>query len=323
MKATTTAMRAIAIEKFGAQEEVKVMHLTPPPLQEEDVQISIKYAGVNPVDWKIKDGLLKERMPSEFPIVLGMDCAGVITAIGKNIKNFKIGDEVFTFCKKSKMQWGTYAEFLRVDAQQVAIKPKKLNFAEAAALPLSALTAWQALFDHGKLKKGGTVLIHAGAGGVGTMAIQFAKSIGAFVITTASKAHHSYVKKCGADLIIDYSKESFVKKITQEFPTGIDLVIDSMGGEVCTESMRVIKERGCLVSLLQQFDDKKAQPNDIRCVFFLTKPDGSQLQKIAELIDKGTIFAPQIEELPLESAQIALEKVRAGHVIGKIVLKVQ
>lgn len=321
MKTTTKTMKAIAIDGYSTTEKVKIRELSLPILQDNEVQIEVKYAGVNPVDWKMKEGVLKDRVVSEFPLILGIDASGIITAIGKNVKEFKVGDEVFVMCKRDTWKWGTYAEVVYADWQQVAKKPKNITFAAAAALPLSSLTAWQGLFDGGNLKKGETVLIHGGAGGVGCMAIQFAKYIGAYVITTVAREHHHYVKEYGADLVIDHNKEKFEGMIKSEFPSGVDLVLDTIGGEVYKRSMQVIKNKGCLVSFLGECESS-TPPNEIRCVNILTQPNGKQLQKIAGLIEQGTILVPKIEELLLERAQEALDKIRTHHVWGKIVLKV-
>lgn len=315
-------MKAVVLEELGTDAELNVTEVpTPLPLDNE-VQIAIKNTGVNPVDWKIREGMLKSSMPHEFPIILGWDAAGTVSAIGKKVSNLKVGDEVIAFCRKPKVKWGTFAEFVCMDAQSVAIKPKNLSFAQAAAIPLAGLTAWQALFDAAKLKKGETVLIHAGAGGVGSLAIQFAKNAGAKVISTAHKKNHSYLKQLGADLAIDYSKENFVDRIKQDYPEGIDVVLDTVGGETCMESLEVLKPKGRLVSILERFDTKN-QPKNISCFTVIGQPNGAQLKQIVDLINQKKVLAPNIEEMDLEDASEALDKSRQGHVKGKIVLKVQ
>lgn len=315
-------MKAVIIEDFGGVEKLKLTDVPVPPLGDNEVQIKIIYAAVNPVDWKIREGLLKSRMPYEFPIIPGWDAAGKISALGKNVKNFKVGNEVFAYCRKSTMKWGTYAEFMNVDASYVTLKPKKLNFAEAATIPLAGLTAWQALFDLAKLKKGETILIHAGAGGVGSLAIQFAKNAGAIVYTTASEANFSYVKELGADEVLDYKKEDFVKKIKSLQPDGIDVVFDTVGGNTLLESVKVLKKGGRIVSLLEQLPKEIADKYKIQAYYMFVSPNGAQLKQIADLIDQGKVQPPKIEEFPLKDAGLAQEKLRQGSGGGKIVLKI-
>ncbi len=312
-------MKAVIAQSFGTPYALTITEIEPPLPNDHEVQIAVKYAAVNPVDWKILEGYL-DFYPHEFPFIPGWDASGVIRKKGKNVHAFNLGDEVYCYCRKPVIKWGTYAEYVNVEASLLALKPINLTFAQAAGIPLAGLTAWQALFDAGKLDNGEKVLIHAGAGGVGSLAIQFAKQAGAFVIATASKQSQKYVKELGADLIIDYTKEDFSGIIYKHFPEGIELVLDTIGGEICRRSMTVLKHRGRLVSLLEQF--KEGFPQDINCSFLFVEPSGKQLQKIATLIEKGIITAPSIEEMPLAKVQKALEKSKSGHVQGKIVLNV-
>lgn len=315
-------MKAITIEKFGGTKQVKMADVPTPMPMDNEVQIAVSNAAVNPVDWKICDGMMK-ALPYEFPIILGWDAAGTVSAVGKNVRNFKVGDQVFAYCRKPQVKWGTFAEYVCVDERQVAKKPKNLSFAQASSIPLCGLTAWQALFDFGKLKKGETVLIHAGCGGVGSMAVQIAKNAGARVITTASKKNHDYVKNLGADILIDYTTENFQERVKKECPQGVDLVIDTIGGQTCSTSMNLLKTGGRLVSLLEKFEKSKTYPNNISCYSMFVEPKGTQLQQIAELMNQGKIKAPNIQEMKLEEAAQALEKNRTGHTCGKIVLKVK
>jgi NADPH2:quinone reductase len=243
--------------------------------------------------------------------------------LGSPSPYFTIGDQVFAYCRKPKVKWGTYAEYVCVDENQVALKPNSLSFAQASSIPLGGLTAWQALFDIGNLKKGETVLIHGGSGGVGSMAIQLAKNAGARVITTASTKNHPYVKNLGADIIIDYTKESFVDRVKKEVPQGVDLVIDSIGGQTCQLSMNLLKSHGRLVSMVENFDPSTKWPNNIHCYSMFVEPNGSELQHISDLMTQGKVKAPTIQEMNLEEAAAALEKNRSGHTCGKIVLKIR
>lgn len=319
----TKSMKAMAIDHFGGAEALHLTQLPIPEPKADEVQIQIAYTAVNPVDWKIREGLLKSRMPFEFPLVPGWDAAGTLSKVGKNVTVFKEGDEVYAYCRKDKIKDGTYAEFICCSADAVSLKPKNINFAEAASIPLAGLTAWQALFDVAKLQPNQTCLIHAGSGGVGSLAIQFAKNKGAKVITTASTINIDYVKKLGADIVIDYKKENFVDRLKKEFPQGIDVVFDLLGGQVWKDSCLVLKPDGCLVSLIVPTPDEQAKAHKIRFEYMFVKPSGKELSEIAALIEKGKVKVPAIEEMQLTDAASAMEKNQSGHTRGKIVLKVQ
>lgn len=315
-------MKAMVIDEFGGPEKIHLTYVDIVPPADDEVQIEISYAAVNPVDWKIREGYLKDRMPFEFPIVLGWDAAGKISAIGKNVKNLNVGDSVYAYCRKPSIQWGTYAEFINLSASSVAIKPKKINFAEAAAFPLVALTAWQSLFDRAQLVKDEKVLIHAGAGGVGSVAIQLAKSRGAYVITTASESNFDYVKSLGADEIIDYKKASFVDEIQKNHPEGVDVVFDTVGGKVFSDSIPALKSNGRIVSILEgEFGNV---PQGIKAFYVFVEPNGNQLLELADLIEQGKVVAPKIIEMELIQAGEAQERLRNKDLGGgKIVLKIE
>ncbi|MGK5593981.1 MAG: NADP-dependent oxidoreductase [Parachlamydiaceae bacterium] len=314
-------MKAIVIDNFGGSDQLKLADLPIPHPKDNEIQIAIEYAGINPVDWKIREGLFKSKMPHEFPLILGWDAAGTVSAVGKNVSNFSIGDRVFAFCRKPTIKEGTYAEYICFDANHIAKIPKQLSFAQAASLPLVALTAWQALFDVAKLQKGQTVLIHAGSGGVGSLAIQLAKNAGAHVITTCSMNNDDYVTKLGADLTIDYTKEDFVEKI-QEKGKGVDVVFDTIGGKTLRDSLSIINPGGCLISIVEQVGPEIIQGKDIRVGYVYVRPDGKELKSIAHLMETGKLVPPEISELPLANAAQAHDKIRLGHTRGKMVLKI-
>jgi len=316
-------MKAMVIENFGGQEQLHFEDLPTPMPADNEVQIEIYYTAVNPVDWKIREGMLKGLMLHEFPLILGWDAAGIVTAAGKNVKNLKKGDAVFAYCRKKIVKWGTYAEYICVDAAHVALKPASLSYAQAASIPLVGLTAWQALFDFAKLKSGETILIHAGAGGVGSLAIEFAHQIGAKIITTASEEHHAYVKKLGADIAIDYHKDNVNDKIRKLYPDGIDVVLDCVGGQTLRDSYATLKPNGRIVSIVEQVDPELCKKHRVKGGFVFVSPNGKQLTEIADLISAGKIVSPHIEEMPLSAAAAAQEKIKQGHTQGKIVLKVK
>lgn len=316
-------MRAVIIEDFSGVEKLKIADISSPIPADNEVKIEVIFAAANPIDFKIGAGHLKTSLEHRFPIILGWDAAGVVCEVGKNVKNFKKGDEVFAYCRKPVVQWGTFAEYVCMEAQCVALKPKNLSFAQAAAIPLTALTAWQALFDFAKLKKDQTILIHAGAGGVGGMAIQFARECGAKVITTASSKNHDYVEKLGANYVIDYEKENFLNKIKEHFPQGVDVAFDTVGGKSKHETYEAVKAGGQLITIVEPVDDALANKCKIHGTYVFVSPNGVQLNKIAELISSGKVSPPAIEELRLEEAKDALAKLQKGHTRGKIVLKVK
>lgn len=315
-------MKAIVIEQFSNSDQLKMTNLPVPKPADNEILIRIAYTAVNPVDWKICEGLLKERLPHQFPLIPGWDASGTIAAIGNKVSQFSVGDKVYAYCRKAEVQWGSYAEYIAVEESSVALKPKNLNYAAAAAIPLVGLTAWQALFDVGQLKAGQSILIHAGAGGVGSMAIQFAKNAGAKVYTTASQKNHAYVKQLGAIHPIDYTKDNFISHIKAFEPKGIDMVLDTMGGHVLQESLKVIKPGGHLVSIVEKPDPAAAEAHQIQPGYVFVRPNGKQLTEITRLIEEGKVIAPHIEEMQLEDAAFALQKVKKGHTMGKIVLKV-
>ena len=314
-------MKAIVIDRFGGTEQLHLQDIPIPPPEEEEIQIQVEYSGVNPVDWKIREGLFQQRLPHEFPIILGWEASGRINALGKNVKNFRVGDEVFVFCKRPTVHWGTYAEYVNSEAFKVAKKPENINFAQAAAIPLAGLTAWQALFDAAKLQRGETILIHAGGGGVGSLAIQFAKNAGAKVITTASAQNHDYVKKLGADIAFDYHEVNIKSILEKHVPQGFDVILDSIGGDTLKLSLDLVKKGGRVISLLEQVTPEAAQMRNIHFQYMSAQPSGEQLNEIGELILKGKVKPPRIEEYPLSHAAKAQEKNQEGHTIGKIVLK--
>lgn len=315
-------MKAIVIENFGGLEQVKLADMPVPEPQHNEVQVKVAYAGVNPVDWKISEGYLRERLPHSFPLILGWDVSGTVTKVGDEVKDFKVGDKVFAYARKLVVKWGTFAEFVCIEANNLSKKPSNISMKEAATMPLATLTAWQSIVELVQLKPDQTALIHGGAGGVGSMAIQVVKSCGGKAITTVSSNNQEYVKKMGADTVVDYTQGDFVAKVKEVAPEGVDFVFDSVGGNTLLSSFMVLKKGGSLISIVQAVDATLALKFGVNAGFVFVRPEGTQLRKIAELISEGKILPPKIEEFPLEDAKKALEKLKAGHVCGKLVLKV-
>ena len=309
----------MVIEAFGGLETLRFQEMPRPRPQEHEVSIEVHYASVNPVDWKICEGYLKSRLPHQFPLILGWDAAGVVAEVGANVRNFKVGDPVFAYCRKPIIQEGTFAEYVCFDAAHVALKPLNITFKEAASVPLAGLTAWQALFDFCHLKKNQSVLIHAGAGGVGSFAIQFAKLKNAVVYTTCSNANYEYVKSLGADYIIDYTAQDFADAIKEN----LDIVFDTVGGETLKKSVSLVKQGGNLVTITEMIDSAIGEKNQIHAGFIFVRPNGSELMEIAQLIKENKIKIPALIEMPMQSANKALQVSKAGHTRGKIVLKIK
>ena len=235
-------MKAFIIDRYGSNDVVRAGEMPDPELRDDDVLVQIHAASVNPLDFKIRDGKLKLILPYRLPFILGNDLAGVVVRVGSRVRRFKPGDEVYARTDKDRI--GAFAEFISIKEDAVAIKPKKLTMEEAASIPLVGLTAWQALVERANLKKGQKVLIHAGSGGVGTFAIQLAKHLGAIVATTTSTANLDWVKRLGADIVIDYKKDDF-ETILHDY----DVVLDTLGGETLEKSLRVLKPGGKLISI--------------------------------------------------------------------------
>lgn len=315
-------MKAMGIRRYGGPEVIERLELDLPAPGPGEILVQIHAAGVNPADWKIREGLFKDRMPSEFPIVLGWDAAGVVEAVGKDVARVKSGDEIFAYCRKDKIHDGSYAEAILLNEIHLAPKPKNLSFEEAAAVPLVGLTAYQALFEATQLKAGETILIHAGAGGVGSFAIQLAKNAGARVLTTASARHHDYLRQLGADEILDYTQENFVSAAKRIFPEGIDAVFDTVGGQTQLDSAEVLKPGGRLTSLLALNEDYFRQ-RGLQPHYVFVRPENSQLRKLGGLIEAGKLRVKLEKVFPLEEAAEAHRLIEAKHSQGKIVLKVK
>ncbi|MCE9624886.1 MAG: NADP-dependent oxidoreductase [Deltaproteobacteria bacterium] len=314
-------MKAMGIQRFGGREVLESLELPLPQPGPHEVLIKIQAAGVNPVDWKIREGLFQGRMPHAFPIVLGWDASGVVSAIGEKVHYASVGDSVFAYCRKDLLQDGTYGEYITLRQTHLAPKPRNLSFEEAAGIPLAALTAYQVLFEGLHLKKDDKILIHAGAGGVGGFAIQIAKDIGAYVLTTASASHHDYLRSLGADEIIDYTRSSFVDSVKRSHPDGLDAVFDTVGGQVQIDSAEVLKRGGRLGSILAMQEDYFLQ-RGIAPTYVFVRPDSEQLVKIHDLAEAGKLKVKVAAVFPLEEARQAHELIQSGHTEGKIILKI-
>ena len=308
-------MKAVCIYGYGGPEVLVYEDAPRPHPGEGEVLVRVHAAGINPVDWKIREGHLKEMLHHTFPLVLGWDLSGVVAALGPATERFKVGDEVFS--RPDILRDGAYAEFIVVKESDLALKPKSIDHLHAAALPLAALTGWQTLFDAGGLTAGQRVLIHAAAGGVGHIAMQLAKVKGAHVIGTASAKNHEFVRKLGADQVVDYDTERF-----EDVVSPVDMVLDTIGGDTQERSWKVLKPGGILVSIASPPKAEAAAAHGARQAFVFTQPNAGQLAEIAALVEAQKLKAVVETVLALADATRGLELSERGHGRGKIVLRV-
>lgn len=315
-------MRAVIYDAFGGPEVLRLSDRPVPEPGPGEVLVKIHAAGVNPIDWKIRGGQFECVFEHAFPITPGWDMAGVVEAPGDGVKNWKMGDKVYAYTRFAKAEVGTYAEYIALPESYLATMPKGLSFAQAASIPLAALTAWQTFVDFAKLTPGQVALIHAGAGGVGSLAIPLAKHLGATVITTAQAGNHDYCRRLGADHCIDYHKADYRESLKDLCPEGVDAILDSLGGQTPDESLDILKPGGALICLNDPPDEDRAKALGLRTLRLYAEPDGKTLTKITKLVEKGILPIPEIKALPLSDAQKAHTLSEAGYVRGKLVLEI-
>ena len=333
-------MKAFIVDRYSKKDPMRLGDVPEPEVREDDVLIQVHAAGLNLLDSKIKSGEFKLILPYRMPLVLGHDVAGVVVRVGARVRQFKMGDEVYSRVPDRRI--GTLAELIAVNENEVAPKPRNLTMEEAASIPLVGLTAWQALIEKAKLKKGQKVFIQAGSGGVGTFAIQLAKHLGAQVATTASTGNVGLVKSLGADVVVDYKKDDFETALK-----GYDVVLNSQDAKTLDKSYGVLKPGGHLVSisgppdpdfakqlkapwfvhilmrLLSRRARSKAARSNATYAFLFMRAQGSQLRKIGELIETGAIRPIVDRVFAFEAANEALAYVEAGRAKGKVVVKVR
>ncbi|WP_430611324.1 NADP-dependent oxidoreductase [Enterococcus sp. DIV0876] len=307
--------RAIVINAYGGKEELTEATVQLPALEADQILVKTAATSINPIDWKLREGYLKQMFPWHFPIILGWDIAGEVVELGSAVTTFKVGDAIYA--RPDTTPFGTYADYAIVDATLAALKPENQTFTEAAAVPLAGLTAYQALFEHGHLEAGEKVLIHAGAGGVGTYAIQLAKAAGAYVITTASQRNHELLRSLGADEVIDYHTTDF-----ETILTDIDLVFDTMGGEVQRKSYTVLKPKGRLITVLSVEDEAAGKEKEIVAKAIWLRTNGEQLKELAALIEAEEVKSVIGATFPLTAQGIydAHALSETHHAVGKIVI---
>jgi NADPH:quinone reductase-like Zn-dependent oxidoreductase len=308
-------MKAVCIYSYGGTEVLKYEDAPKPHPAAGEVLVRVHAAAINPVDWKIREGHLESMLHHTLPLVLGWDVSGVVDAVGPEVRRLKVGDEVFS--RPDIARDGAYAEFIVIKESEVALKPKAIDHVHAAALPLAGLTAWQTLFVAGGLVAGQRVLIHAAAGGVGHLAVQLAKWKGAHVIGTASEKNHDFLRKLGADQVIDHATVKFESAVEP-----VDLVLDTLGGEIQEPSWQVLKPGGILVSVVNPPSAETAAKHGVRQAFVFIEPNAGQLAEIAALVDGEELKVIVETTLALSDATRGQELSERGHTRGKIVLRV-
>jgi NADPH:quinone reductase-like Zn-dependent oxidoreductase len=315
-------MRAIAIDEFGGPDKLRPMALPRPRAEKGEVLLHVVAAGVNPVDWMIREGQLEDAMPHRFPLIPGWDVAGVVEELGSGTTRFRKGDRVWAYARKSTVQWGCYAEYVTVPESSVAMMPSKLLFEEAAAVPVAGLTAFQCLQRTKGMSAGQTVLIHAAAGGVGHLAVQLAKQAGAKVIGTGRSNNHPFILDLGAEACIDYTQEDFRDALRRHAPDGADVILDSVGGETLTRSIDALKPGGRLVSIVDEPDREAAAAAGVSAHSLIAEPNGEQLEILARMLDRKQLRTEVQKIYPLAKAADAHVALQEGHIRGKLVLNI-
>ncbi|MEO6818479.1 MAG: NADP-dependent oxidoreductase [Ginsengibacter sp.] len=309
-------MRAIQIDQYGKADLLQIRDIPKPSFKTNEVLVGVQYSGVNPIDLKFRSGKMQQQISKTFPFIPGWELAGIVDKVGDSVKRFKVGDAVYSM--PNSMQEGSYAEYISIDENEVAMKPETISFAQAAAIPMVAGAAYTSLVKVGKIKPGQKILIHGAAGAVGFFAVQIAKNEGAYVIGTASSEGVDLLQSLGVDEIIDYTKTDFTTVVKN-----VDIVLDLVGGETQLKSFDVIKKGGQLISITMPPSQEKAEGAGINAVFVYTNPDYEMLEEISAMIDNGKLKVNTPMILPLDDAIKAHEMIEQRTAKTKIVLDVK
>lgn len=333
-------MKAFTINRYSKEDKLQLVEMAEPVVKEKDVLVQVHSASINQLDVKLKSGEFKLLLPYKFPLILGHDVAGVVTKVGAEVSRFKVGDEIFA--RPSDFRIGSFAEYIAVNENDVAFKPKNISMEQAASLPLVALTVWQAFVERMQLKKGNKVFIQAGSGGVGTIAIQLAKYLGATVATTTSADNFELVKSLGADVVINYKEQDFENMLND-----YDLVLNSQDEKTLKKSLRILKSGGKVISISGPPDTAFAKEIGLSwfmkiAIFFLSKSiksearklnvdysflfmqaNGKQLSEIGTLVERGIIHPVVDKTFLFEQINEAMSYVSSGRAKGKVVIKIK
>ena len=313
-------MRTAVFEEFGELDNIKITEMETPEPGEGEVLVKVQAAGVNPVDAAVARGMLKDAIPTEFPVIPGWDLAGEVEENGFSARRFSRGDKIYAYARRPVIQNGTFAEYVSIPESYLALAPEKLSIEEAGGIPLVGLTAYQSVFTAGQLKAGQTIVILGASGGVGTIAIQLARSVGATVIGVASEKNHNYMKQIGAHETIDYNDGDVGEMIAESVPGGVDLIFHCSRGESLDQCMaaNVLSENGRVVSIT------KSTPEDdwdVDYQYVFVEPNSSQLNHLTALANDGKIKLPETKMYSLDDAQQALKDVETLHNRGKLIIK--
>ncbi len=321
-------MRAVVMDRFGGPEVLRLDRVPIPEPGAGEVLIRVSHAGVNPADWKCREGWLAPFFDYRFPFVLGFDMAGTIVDVGPGVADLRVGERVVAYSRQGRGEWGSYSEYALAWVDGVARLPAGVGDVAAAAIPTAGITAWEALFESGRIGSGQKVLVHGGAGGVGSYAIQLARHTGASVAVTCGPRNLDYVRALGAELAIDYRAGSVEQAVAEWAPQGVDLVLDAVGQGSLPRAVQLTKPGGVVAPIATLIADERphnaeqAARRDVRIVPTMStyERSGGQLRQLAALLAQGRLRATQIETLPLESAAEAHRLIQSGHVRGKLVL---
>jgi NADPH:quinone reductase-like Zn-dependent oxidoreductase len=308
-------MKAVRIHQYGGRDVLSIDEIPIPAIAPDEVLVRVVAASINPVDWKVRAGYLAQMIPHSLPLTLGWDVSGVVAAVGAEVTQWQVGDAVFS--RPDLARNGTYAEFVAIRASECARKPRTISHVEAASLPLAGITAWEAMIDVARVGPGQRVLVHAGSGGVGSLAIQIVKAAGATVIATTSGRNRALVESLGADQVVDYTTTTIADAVEP-----VDAVFDTIGGEVQEASWSLLKPGGIQVSIISPPDEARAAELGVRGAFVFIGPNAPVLDRLAAMVDGGTLR-------PIVGAEFALTDIAAAHAlsesgraVGKIVVYV-
>ncbi len=307
-------MKAVVLKEYGDVNVLSYEDVERPAPNADDILVKVENIGVNPVEWKIRSGLGKE-FGLKLPYILGTEISGTVEEVGADVKNFKVGDEIFGSI--NMMRGGGYAEFALAKESEIAHKPKNVDFENAAAIPVGSLTAWKAIFETANLQSGQKILIHGAAGGVGSMAVQLAKAKGAYIYATASGKNEEFVRNLGADEVIDYTKTKF-----EDVVKDVDVILDTIGGETQERSFEVLKKGGFLVSLVAPPSEELAKKFEVKAEMIQSGPNGKRLEEIAKLAADRKLKTHIETVLPLSEVKKSQTLSESGHARGKIVLSI-
>lgn len=310
-------MKAAQIKEYGDPSTIKIVDIEKPKINEDQVLVKVHASSINPFDTAIRAGYMKDNIPLNLPVTLGGDIAGEVSEIGGSVTNLAVGDKIYGQANVVAGNSGAFAEYAATSAEQISIAPSNLDYIEASSLPLAGVSAWQGLVQHIGLKPGQKIFIHGGSGGIGTIAIQIAKNIGAYVATTATGDDLKYVKELGADQAIDYKSQDFTK-ILSEF----DSVFDAVGGDDFSKSLEILKNGGVAVSMIAPPDDEKAKNLEITAMMQMTHVNKKGLDALKALVEEGVV-TPHIDKVfDLSEISEAFEAKEKGSVKGKVAIKV-